>query len=66
MTGLMLIAVVFGFVIAVLWILMPFAIFGTKPLLERILAELTKLNEHLARQPKPKKSGPSRLNYPRS
>lgn len=31
------------FLIAVLWILMPFAIFGTKPLLRQIIANQEKL-----------------------
>ncbi|HWT18580.1 MAG TPA: hypothetical protein VN280_06660 [Variovorax sp.] len=34
--------------IAILWILMPFAIFGTKPLLRQLLAEQKRTNKLLA------------------
>lgn len=33
--------------IAILWILMPFAIFGTKPLLKTLIAEQKKTNKLL-------------------
>lgn len=39
-------------VIAVLWILMPFAIFGTKDVLRQILAEQKKTNEILIAEAK--------------
>ena len=49
-------AIAVAIVIAILWILLPFAVFGTKPLLREILdeqqamlAELKKLNTTLAR-----------------
>lgn len=38
-------AVLFLAVLCVLWILIPFAIFGIKPLLSAILAELRRANE---------------------
>ncbi len=37
-----------GLVVAILWICMPFAIFGTKPLLRELLAEQRKTNQYLA------------------
>lgn len=36
-------------VLTILWILVPFAIFGTKPLLRQILAELRRANDLAAR-----------------
>ncbi|WP_313465673.1 hypothetical protein [Stenotrophomonas sp.] len=39
-----MIGLVFGVVLAILWILVPFAIFGIKPLLQGILAELRRAN----------------------
>lgn len=38
-------AVLFLIVLCILWILIPFAIFGIKPLLSAILAELRRANE---------------------
>ena len=40
--------IVLGLVTAVLWICMPFAIFGTKTLLRELLAEQRKTNQLLA------------------
>ncbi|MDX3932663.1 MAG: hypothetical protein QHC77_12085 [Stenotrophomonas sp.] len=40
---------VFSVVLTVLWVLVPFAIFGTKPLLRQILAELRRANDLAAR-----------------
>lgn len=37
-----------GLVISILWICMPFAIFGTKPILRELLAEQRKTNKLLA------------------
>lgn len=34
--------------VAILWILMPFAIFGTKPILRELLAEQKRTNKLLA------------------
>ena len=39
-----IIASIFFIVWAVLWFLLPFAIFGIKPRLDRIIEELSKLN----------------------
>lgn len=52
MNELAVVAALLAIVVAILWILLPFAVFGTKPLLERILAELTRLNEQIAKLPK--------------
>lgn len=38
-------AVLFLIVLCILWILIPFAIFGIKPLLSAILAELRRAND---------------------
>jgi hypothetical protein len=38
---------VLGFIIAVLWVLMPFAIFGTKPLMRELIAEQRRTNRLL-------------------
>lgn len=47
---LMMIGIVFGVVLIIAWIVLPFAIIGTKPLLSEILAELRSLNEALRRK----------------
>ena len=39
--------VVFGIVLAVAWIILPFAMIGTKPILREILAEQKRTNELL-------------------
>ena len=44
MAGLSLLIVLFGFLLAVLWILVPFAIFGIKPLLRKIGSEVFATN----------------------
>jgi hypothetical protein len=38
-----------GLVLAILWICLPFAVFGTKPKLDRIISEATTTNQHLAK-----------------
>src|SRR5208282_1862256 len=40
--------VVFGFILAIAWIILPFALIGTKPLLRRILDEQIRMNALLA------------------
>ncbi len=40
MAGFGLIIMLFGLLLAVLWILVPFAIFGIKPLLRRLVSHL--------------------------
>jgi len=44
MGGVSMIWLIFGVVLAILWVLVPFAIFGIKPLLQDILAELRRAN----------------------
>lgn len=41
---LVLLASLFGFVLAVLWVLVPFAVFGIKPRLDRLTAEQKRTN----------------------
>jgi F0F1-type ATP synthase membrane subunit b/b' len=48
MVGLMMVMWLAVAVVVVLWICMPFAIFGTKPLLRVLIAEQKKTNELLA------------------
>ena len=40
--------VVFGVILAITWIILPFALIGTKPLLRRILDEQIRMNALLA------------------
>ncbi len=47
--GLGLILLVFLFILAVLWFLLPFAIFGTKDKLSALIEESQKTNTELAR-----------------
>lgn len=47
MTGLSGLFVIFLIVLAVLWFLLPFAVFGVKDLLQQILYETKKTNEIL-------------------
>jgi hypothetical protein len=44
--GLYVAAVLLALVLAVVWVLMPLAVIGVKPLLREILKELRALNEH--------------------
>ncbi len=46
--GFYLIVAIFLFVLAILWFLLPFAIFGTKDKLSELIAENKKTNEQLA------------------
>ena len=45
--GFYLIVVLFLFALAILWFLLPFAIFGTKDKLNELIAENKKTNEQL-------------------
>ena len=47
--GFGLIVILFLFVLALLWFLLPFAIFGTKDKLAEIIAESKRTNVELAR-----------------
>jgi hypothetical protein len=40
----------FGLVLLVVWIILPFAIIGTKPLLRQLIEEQRRTNELLARR----------------
>jgi hypothetical protein len=40
--------VIFGLILAIAWIILPFALIGTKPLLRRILDEQIRMNALLA------------------
>ena len=42
--GLSILVTIFLFIIAILWIILPFAVFGIKPLLREILVELREMN----------------------
>lgn len=44
---LMLLMVLLGTVLAIAWILLPFAMFGMKPLLRQLVAEQQRTNELL-------------------
>lgn len=48
LAGLYVVLAIFGLIMTVVWIVLPFAIFGTKPLLRQILAEQRRTNELLA------------------
>ncbi len=48
MGGLYLVALLFGVVIGILWIILPFAVFGTKPLLRELISEIRETNALLA------------------
>lgn len=45
--GVVVVLWVLAFIVAVLWILMPFAVFGTKDLLKQLLREQKRTNELL-------------------
>ena len=45
---LILAGIVFGVILAILWTVLPFAIFGTKPLLRQLIAETRETNRLLA------------------
>ena len=36
--------VAFGIILAILWIVLPFALFGTKPLLRELIVEVRRTN----------------------
>ena len=49
LSGLVWLAlVIFGLILAIAWIILPFALIGTKPLLRRILDEQIRMNALLA------------------
>ena len=46
--GLGVLVIIFLFILAILWFLLPFAIFGTKDLLKELIIETKKNNDLLA------------------
>ena len=46
-TAVWLVIIIFLFVLAVLWFLLPFAVFGVKKLLMQLIAERKKTNDLL-------------------
>ena len=41
---------IFGFILAIAWIILPFALIGTKPLLRQLIAEVRRTNALLEEQ----------------
>jgi hypothetical protein len=60
--GFGFIIVIFLIVLAILWFFLPFAVFGTKPLIEQLIVETRKNNELLARIAPPLEDKPSKYN----
>jgi hypothetical protein len=48
LAGVSLVIVAFGMLLAILWILVPFAIFGIKPLLRRLVGQLETIEKQNA------------------
>ncbi len=46
--SLYVLVVIFSLIFAVLWLILPFAIFGIKPLLNKLLVELKETNQYLS------------------
>jgi cytochrome b subunit of formate dehydrogenase len=42
--------IIFGFILAIAWIILPFALIGTKPLLRQLIAETQRTNALLQQQ----------------
>jgi len=57
--SLYLVIVVLGIVLAVCWIILPFALIGTKPLLRQLIAETKRTNDLLERRLSPLRPPPS-------
>ena len=51
MNVLMIVAGIFALILTVLWILVPFAVFGIKPLLRQLIAEQRRTNDLLTTPP---------------
>lgn len=49
--GMVTVLVLLGLLVAVLWVLLPFAVFGLKPLVREVLAELREVRAALERRP---------------
>jgi ABC-type sulfate transport system permease component len=50
MSGLVLVASIVGLIIAVLWILLPFAVFGSKDILRELVEQQKRTNALLDQQ----------------
>jgi hypothetical protein len=48
LAGFSLVIVLFGLLLAVLWVLVPFAIFGIKPLLRQVVSHLATVEKQNA------------------
>ena len=57
--SLYLVIVALGIVLAVCWIILPFALIGTKPLLRQLIAETKRTNDLLERRLSPPRPPPS-------
>ena len=53
LAGMYVVIILFLIVLAICWIVLPFAILGTKPLLRQLLAETRRTNELLERAATP-------------
>lgn len=51
MDALMIAAAIFALILTILWILVPFAVFGIKPLLRQLIAEQRRTNDLLTTPP---------------
>jgi len=49
MESIVLVAALLGTVLVICWVLLPFALFGLKPLMRELIQEQQRTNEHLAR-----------------
>lgn len=49
LAGFVLLLILAGLVLLVVWIILPFAVFGVKPLLRSVLHELRRQNDLLER-----------------
>lgn len=51
LTGFGILGIAFFVTVSILWILVPFAVFGIKPLLRELIAEQRRTNELLSQKP---------------
>jgi len=58
--GLLTVLLILAVIVAILWVFLPFAIFGTKEILRDILAELRRMNVALSAPPP--KSGAQKIS----
>ena len=50
LTGFGILGLAFALIVSILWILVPFAVFGIKPLLHDLIAQQKRTNELLAQR----------------